>query len=131
VALFGWCFFLTGCVAENDDDDRIIFVSCHVDQSDVFVCEDISGQADFYFSPNDDGYNDFFIVKSSVPDEIVSLNIYTRAGVLVFSIEAVQCVWDGRSLSGEKMAEGIYFYTAEVKDPSSKASKHGFVHLYR
>ena len=82
------------------------------------------------FTPNGDGINDFFIVKSS-NDEPVSLKITTRAGVLIFSIEAKRCVWDGCSLSGQQMANGVYYYTAEVRGSSPKITKSGFIHLYR
>ena len=82
------------------------------------------------FTPDGDDKNDFFILRSS-NDEPVSLKIYTRAGVLIFSIEARLCVWDGRSLGGLPMANGIYYYTAEVRGSSPKISKSSFVHLYR
>ncbi len=82
------------------------------------------------FTPNDDGINDVFKVTSS-DGSAVSLKIFTRAGVSVFSIKAKTCEWDGRSSSGEKMAHGIYFYTAEVPGSSPKISKAGFVHLFR
>ena len=82
------------------------------------------------FTPNGDGKNDFFEVRSK-EDQVVSLKVYTRAGVLVFSISARRCVWDGCSLNGEKMANGVYYYTAEVRGSSPKVSKNGTVHLYR
>ncbi|MDR2036517.1 MAG: gliding motility-associated C-terminal domain-containing protein [Bacteroidales bacterium] len=82
------------------------------------------------FTPNDDGINDVFKVTSS-NGGTVSLKIFTRAGVLVFSIKAKICEWDGRSSSGEKMANGVYYYTAEVPGSSPKISKAGFVHLFR
>jgi len=83
------------------------------------------------FTPNGDGINDFFIVKSSNDQHKVSLKVYTRAGVLIFSIEAKLCVWDGRSLDGKDMADGVYYYTAEVRGSSPKVSKSGSVYLYR
>ena len=94
------------------------------------------------FTPNGDGENDFFEVKSSNSEHVVALKIYTRAGVLVFSIEARRCVWDGYTLDGRPMPTGVYFYTAEVvsgtgagtgagSNSSQKISKVGFVHLYR
>ena len=82
------------------------------------------------FTPNGDDKNDIFEVTST-GGEVVALKVFTRAGVLVFSIEARRCRWDGRSLSGREMANGIYFYTAEVPGSSPKISKSGFVHLYR
>jgi len=83
------------------------------------------------FTPNGVGGNTFFEVTTVDGNEVVSLKIYTRAGVLVFSIEAKRCIWDGYSLSGQEMASGMYYYTAEISSSSPKVSKSGFVHLYR
>ncbi|MDR1672823.1 MAG: gliding motility-associated C-terminal domain-containing protein [Bacteroidales bacterium] len=82
------------------------------------------------FTPNGDDKNDIFEVTAS-NGETVTLKIFTRAGTLVFSITAKRCRWDGCLQSGEKMAEGIYYYTAEVSGSSPKISKNGFVHLFR
>ena len=118
VTILGW-FYLPVHVIGNEAGKGMMFQT----ENDSIIAPNV-------FTPNDDGENDFFEVKSKL-DQVVSLKIYTRAGVLVFSISARRCIWDGRSLSGEKMAEGIYFYTAEVKASSPKVSKNGFVHLYR
>ena len=133
VVVLSWCCLQVGCVTENDadDDGNIIFEYCYFDKNKVFKCENVDKVADFSFSPNGDGINDFFIVKSSKVKQEVSLKIFTRAGVLVFSIEAERCVWDGNSLSGKPMVNGVYYYTAEIIDSSPKISKVGFVHLYR
>ena len=83
------------------------------------------------FTPNGDGTNDVFEVKSNNNTNVVSLKIYTRAGVLIFSIEAKLCRWDGFSLGGQEMANGVYYYTAEVSGLSPKVSESGSVHLFR
>ena len=110
--IVGCCILSAGCAAENDDEnnDSIIVVSN-------------------VFTP--DGTENFFEVTTADEDKDVSLKIYTRAGALVFSIEAKRCMWDGYSLSGQPMAAGVYHYTAEIRDSSPKISKCGFVHLYR
>jgi gliding motility-associated-like protein len=82
------------------------------------------------FTPNGDDKNDIFEVTAN-SGEPVTLKIFTRAGALVFSVTAKRCRWDGCSQSGEKMAEGVYYYTAEVPGSSPKISKNGFVHLFR
>ena len=85
------------------------------------------------FSPNGDGINDIFEVRSENGNKVL-LEIRTRTGVLVFRIEAVRCRWDGFSLSGQEMPEGVYFYTAittEIYDSSPVVKRSGFVHLYR
>ena len=118
VTIFGWCLslvHLTGC--KKTPNDSIIIAP------NVFTPTDCSqlGNKD---------ENDFFIVKSS-DDKPVSLKVFTRANVLIFSEEAILCVWDGCSLSGEPMATGIYYYTAEIIDSNPKVKTYGYVYLYR
>ena len=98
--------------------------ACEVEQDDgsIIVVSNV-------FTPNGDGDNNVFEVKSSNIGDVVSLNIFTRAGVLVFRIEAPLCRWDGCSLDGQPMANGVYFYTAEIR--GTKVKKSGSVHLYR
>ena len=116
-AILGWCLSLervtgVGAVAQTPTDSII---------------------APNIFTPNGDGRNDVFEVRSRNGNK-VALKIYTRTGVLIFSIEAERCRWDGYSLSGQEMANGVYFFTAEtvvIYDSSPKVSKSGFVHLFR
>ena len=85
------------------------------------------------FTPNGDGRNDIFEVRS-MNGNVVLLKIYTRAGALVFSIEAERCRWDGCTLSGRPLASGIYYWTAEtteIYDSSPKTSRADFVYLFR
>ena len=116
--ILGWCF-LPVHVAGNDAEAS----SMAQVATDSIIAPNV-------FTPNNDGKNDVFEVKSK-DGNVVSLKVYTRAGVLIFSIEAKICRWDGYSLSGQKMASGVYYYTAEVRGSSPKVSKCGFVHLYR
>ena len=103
-AVFCW-----SCEVEQDDGSNIIVTNV--------------------FTPVGEGDNCVLEVKSSNNGEVVSLKIYTRAGVLVFSIEAPLCRWDGCSLDGRPMANGVYFYSAEIR--GTKIKKSGSVHLYR
>jgi len=119
IAVLGCCCLLVGCVAEKEFVKVSHLVIPEVDDDDSF----------YFFTP-DGEENNFFIVESR-NGEPVSLKVYTRQGLLVFSLEAKLCAWDGFSLSGQPMAGGVYYYTAEVLGSSPKISKCGFVHLYR
>ena len=110
VVVLGWFFSLRQATGGDPEETSII--------------------APNVFTPNGDGINDVFEV-SSKEGKVVSLKIYNRAGVLVFSIEAKRCRWDGNSLTGQPLATGVYFYCAEVKGSDPKDSKSGFFHLYR
>jgi gliding motility-associated-like protein len=116
IAVAGWCLLPTqatgnhtGAIAQTPND---------------------SIEVPNVFTPNGDGANDVFEVTSKERNS-VSLKIFTRAGVLVFSIQAKHCRWDGNSLSGQAMATGVYYYTAEVTGSSPKVKRAGFIHLYR
>ena len=109
----------------------------------VFVSENNVGACAIYqtptdsiiapnvFTPNGDGKNDFFEVRSTNKNHEVLLKIYTRTGVLVYQFVKKHHAWDGYSLNGRPMANGVYFYEAEVRGVSPKISKSGCVHLYR
>jgi gliding motility-associated-like protein len=97
---------------------------------DVLVMEDISVQN--VFTPNNDGINDFFMITSNGGFPI-SLRIFSRAGILVYSAEGTTLTWDGRTASGQELNPGIYFYTIESLsgDPNNRYSKAGVLYMYK
>ena len=117
-AFFLWCFSPVSVMGKSFE----MFPKSNAEENDSIVAPNV-------FSPNSTSIN-YFEVKSS-DNQPVNLKIYTRAGVLLFSIEARSCIWDGYSLSGQPMATGVYYYTAEVRNSSPKISKSGFFHLFR
>lgn len=85
------------------------------------------------FSPNNDNQNDrFFISGLEGGREYanVSLTVYNRWGQLVYEDENFsernnpQEGWDGTSIyTGQKLADGVYYYTAQFKDPLTNQTK--------
>jgi gliding motility-associated-like protein len=61
------------------------------------------------FSPNGDGIQDLFFVLYE-GDELFSLKIFDRWGVLHFSTFNKLEGWDGRNLNGQDCGAGTYFY---------------------
>lgn len=82
------------------------------------------------FTPNGDGINDYFTIQTT-PGGRYSLYVYTRSGVLVYSSESPKIFWDGRSLSGIEMRQGVYYYIIEGREGEKEIKKKGFVHLFR
>jgi gliding motility-associated-like protein len=83
------------------------------------------------FTPNGDGYNDFFeIPYSSI--EIRSVQIYNRWGRVVFFSEDDTDFWDGAS-NGQPCADGAYFYVIRYFNPKFNLvqEKAGSVQLLR
>ncbi|MCX7954644.1 MAG: gliding motility-associated C-terminal domain-containing protein [Bacteroidales bacterium] len=69
------------------------------------------------FTPNNDGLNDIFYVKTNGYNEFV-IEIFNRWGELIYSKVGRRIEWDGYSSAGVKMPAGIYYYhitSSEVK----------------
>lgn len=68
-------------------------------------------------TPNGDSLNDRFR-PFPIPRgvEVVKFKVYNRWGGLVFSIDNnVELNWTGRSSDGEKLSDGIYYFSADIK----------------
>jgi gliding motility-associated-like protein len=62
------------------------------------------------FTPNGDRHNDLLLMDA-VNITSVEVLIYNRWGQKVNELKRVGEVWDGRSMSGEHVSDGTYFYT--------------------
>ncbi len=115
-------------VVFNNRMDLIITKSQYIE---VQKTEDVISISNV-FTPNNDGYNDDFLVttQAEVP---LKMNIFTRAGILVFKTEGTTLSWNGYAASGQKLSAGIYFYTIEAlgADPNNLYNKKGFFYMYR
>ena len=82
------------------------------------------------FTPNGDGFNDVFqVLTSGIID--YDLQIYNRWGVLIFQSFSTAIHWDGRSLAGEEVAAGTYFYILTAKSGTKDYSRTGTITLLR
>lgn len=84
------------------------------------------------FTPDGDGINDFFFIRSSGLKEF-QLDVYNRWGTLVYSTTSADSKWDGRSTAGVELSDGTYYFI--LKATSSVTSKDestkGFVSILR
>jgi len=69
----------------------------------------ITIEANNVFTPNGDGYNDFFEIKSVGVKEM-NVNIFNQWGNKMYEIEQVDGKWDGNTTGGAKAPDGTYFY---------------------
>jgi gliding motility-associated-like protein len=82
------------------------------------------------FTPNSDGANDVFTIKSTGIKEI-SLQIFNRWGQKLYEFSGPNAAWDGKS-GGEKVPEGTYFYFVKAIGFDDKdIEKNGTVNLFR
>lgn len=73
------------------------------------------------FTPNDDGFNDFWVLPNAVIFSSVRVTVYDRFGNQVYDNANYQNDWDG-TFNGEKLPAGSYYYSVvlprELKDYS-------------
>lgn len=62
------------------------------------------------FTPDADGTNDVFYIPNSGVKEY-TIEIFDRWGARVFETTADEIRWDGRSMSGQLLTDGTYYYT--------------------
>jgi gliding motility-associated-like protein len=65
------------------------------------------------FSPNGDGVNDYFFIKTSGNTEVEEIRIYSRNGQLIYSGANL---WNGK-FNGSTVVPGTYFFVATIKEP--------------
>jgi len=78
-----------------------------------------SMQPDKIFTPNGDGWNDYFEVHYANPrDAFVSGKIYDVRGALIAQMEKrageETLIWDGKDTNGHTVPGGVYIYQIEV-----------------
>jgi len=66
-------------------------------------------KAPLYFSPNNDGQNDQWIIENLYPLNSCSVEIFSRAGQVVYKADTYLNNWDG-TVNGRPVAEGDYYY---------------------
>ena len=82
------------------------------------------------FSPNGDGTNDYFEVDTDGTTEY-EFTVFTRSGTRIYHSLSPRIFWDGNSLDGKELKEGIYYYVIEEKGGTSPFDKAGFMYLFR
>jgi gliding motility-associated-like protein len=80
----------------------------------IFVDVNIVISANNVFTPNDDGLNDYFEVRTN-GITLLNAKIYDRTGKLIHEIENVDGKWDGKTPELHDAPEGVYFYNIAAK----------------
>lgn len=103
-------------------------LGCTDTVTDTILVNDVL-EAPNIFSPNGDGFNDVFIVKSNGVNNFV-LNVFNRWGAIVYSQTAKRLQWDGRSSAGVQLPCGTYFYNITSSEASGY-KKSGIILLVK
>ena len=82
------------------------------------------------FTPNGDQVNDYFEVETD-GTTVYEFSIFTRTGTRIYNSQSPRIFWDGKSLDGKELKEGIYYYIIEEQGGSTPFDKAGFMYLFR
>ena len=67
------------------------------------------------FTPNNDGYNDTWVIENTYLYPEMELNVYNKSGALVHKGNIDSAPWDGK-YKNEDMASGTYYYTLNLNN---------------
>jgi gliding motility-associated-like protein/uncharacterized delta-60 repeat protein len=76
-------------------------------------------------TPNEDGKNDFFVIRGMDPGKAIKVTIFDRIGAVKFSSSNYQNDWNGKGSNGETINPGTYYYVATT----GKVSLKGFLEV--
>ncbi|GAB4221038.1 MAG: hypothetical protein Kow00102_13100 [Spirochaetota bacterium] len=104
----------------------------------IIVYDSLIFQIPNVFTPNNDGINDLFTVKTEGAKSI-KCTFVNRWGNIIYEYKtdiqtspAVITLWDGHTPAGEKISDGVYYYIIELTDMNEEIKKiNGFVHIFR
>lgn len=65
------------------------------------------------FTPNGDGFNDVFKIRSSNVSEF-TFRVFNRWGTQIYETKAPEISWDGKTQAGLPAPAGTYFYTLKA-----------------
>ncbi len=103
------CYAVTA-IDSTGNESPIITKQC-VDNCPVYELPNV-------FTPNGDGVNDLF--HPLMPYRYIKnidIKIYNRWGVVMFSIDDTDILWDGKNMSSKKPCpDGTYFYLCTVNE---------------
>ncbi len=106
-------------------------INCHVKDS-IWVRPDICPEINVpsAFSPNGDGYNDYFFLLDRRFNQLIYFEVYNRWGEKIYSTTDLNAKgWDG-TYNGVKQLDGAYIYQISVIDKKNQTeTKKGNVTL--
>lgn len=76
-----------------------------------------------FFSPNNDGYNDFWFINGMTFYSKVKVNIFDRYGKLLIQLNQQNNRWDG-TLGGEKLPASDYWFVLTVPEINREIKGH-------
>ncbi|MDX2190755.1 MAG: gliding motility-associated C-terminal domain-containing protein [Bacteroidota bacterium] len=121
------------CTGNNcNPDTNIVKDPCKIDPTPCYcppnLCDTVKPppidsisqkkQVVFYsaFSPNGDGYNEFWSIDGVESYKTISLSIFDIWGNIVYNTNWFDNKWNGNANAGTPLSAGVYYYLVEIKE---------------
>ncbi len=130
VLVYNWSDDLQGAVYSNASE--ISFIPELTDEyslsvTDVLGCQGSSLdpekvvvyqpiQISTAFSPNNDGFNESWMIKGIEDYDRADITVYSRWGIKVYESRGLYEPWDGTSLKGNDLPPATYYYIIQLND---------------
>ena len=83
------------------------------------------------FSPNDDGRNDYFVVRGIEAYPKNEIKVFNRWGNMVYQKNNYANEWEGTNIQGEPLPDGTYFVLFNAFSTDGTITLKGYVDLRR
>lgn len=95
----------------------------------ITLSEPLELQMPTGYSPNNDGQNDYFVIKGieAYPDN--EFQVYNRWGNIIYKEQGYSNMWNGNNNSGEEIPDGTYYVVLVIK--GTEITLTGYVDLRR
>jgi gliding motility-associated-like protein len=93
----------------------------------IQVTVDDSFEVPNVFTPDGDGINDQFVIRSNGVTPL-TITIFDRGGSIVYRHSSPLINWDGRTAGGTRVKPGVYYYIITSSEPLY--NKNGFIHIF-
>jgi len=121
------CYAVTAVDSFNNESPIIQTICLDIDSCALYTLPNV-------FTPNNDGFNDFFIPFPYQFVEKIDITIFNRWGNIVFETQNPDINWDGKNkITNIECSSGVYYYVCNVYEQRLGGLKmrtiSGFLHL--
>jgi len=123
------CYAVSAVDSFNNESPLTNIICLDIDSCSLYSLPNV-------FTPNNDGFNDFFVPFPYQFVEKIDIKIFNRWGGLVFETEDPDIMWDGKNrFTHMDCSTGVYYFVCDVYEIRLGGLKartiNGFLHLVR
>jgi gliding motility-associated-like protein len=75
--------------------------------------------------------NNVFYIAGAIGEPHYKIEIYDRWGVLMYTTDDPSASWTGKTMAGQDVPDGVYYYIIKSSCAGNNYDKHGFVQVIR